>query len=172
MLTAPRTDDIAAALLCAAGTSRPPRGERLARLREKLRAGQAFTATLAGARIEADAERVTICRDAGEIARGGLAPIELQPGTPAVWDGRYELTADEPVTVRALKGLAAKLPAAERARLRAVPAAARPALPVTISRTGAVSCPLLVDDPPARARPLILARLEAATGGVEHEEAV
>jgi tRNA(Ile)-lysidine synthase len=55
-LVLPRTAPaahVAAACLCAAGTSQPPRGERLQRLVERIRAGEGFTATLAGARIEA-----------------------------------------------------------------------------------------------------------------------
>ena len=93
---------LAAALLCAGGTERPPRGERLTRLVERIPAGEVFTATLAGARVEA-AETVLICRDAGEIARGGLARLDLAPRETGVWDGRWEITAgDVPVTVTPL----------------------------------------------------------------------
>lgn len=165
---------LAAALLCAAGTERPPRGDRLDRLTQRTRSGEAFVATLAGARIEAG-EDVLICRDAGETARGGLAPLELAPGQTGVWDDRWEITAgDAPLVVSALKGRSAALSATDRARLVTLPASARPALPL-ISRQGAQPyCPAL-DGPHlaaeggARARLLVLARFKAATGQIDQE---
>lgn len=165
---------LAAALLCAAGTERPPRGERLARLAQRLRSGEIFTATLSGARIEADTE-VMVCRDAGEIARGGLGPQDLAPGQTRVWDGRWEIAAGaEPLTVSALKGEASRLSPSQRAALSALPAPARPGLPL-IMRPGAVPyCPAL-DGPDlaaegsARARPLVLDRFKAAIGLIDQE---
>lgn len=166
---------LAAACLCAAGTERPPRGERLERLVARLRAGESFTATLAGARLEAVGDRVRVCRDAGETARGGLAPLALSPGETGVWDGRYAITAGAaPITVRPLKGLAAGLPRDQREALKAVTAAARPALPAVIDATGAASCPVL--DGPSLAMtttecvgPLFLDRFRAATGLIDQE---
>lgn len=165
---------LAAALLCAAGTERPPRGERLARLAQRLRSGEIFTATLSGARIEADAE-VMVCRDAGEIARGGLGPLDLAAGQTSVWDGRWEIAAGaEPLTVSALKGGVSRLSPRQRAALSALPAPARPGLPL-IMRPGAVPyCPAL-DGPDlaaeggARARPLVLDRFKAAIGRIDQE---
>ncbi|ATQ41404.1 tRNA lysidine(34) synthetase TilS [Caulobacter mirabilis] len=163
---------VAAACLCAAGTSRPPRGDRLARLVERLRSTDAFTATLAGARVEALDDQVLFTREAGEAARGGLAPIRLVPGETAVWDGRFELTAaTAALTVRPLAGLAAGLPAAEQEALRSVPAAARPALPAIIGPEGP-SCPILAALPPVRVHALVSPRFEAATGAVDIEPAV
>ncbi|KQY29266.1 tRNA(Ile)-lysidine synthetase [Caulobacter sp. Root487D2Y] len=66
---------VAAACLCAAGTSRPPRGERLRRLVERIGRGETFTATLAGARIEAG-DVVSFFREPGEARRA--------PGPPPV----------------------------------------------------------------------------------------
>ena len=168
---------LAAALLCAAGTARPPRGERLSRLVQRLRSGEAFAATLAGARVEAGegSAEVLICRDAGETARGGLAPLELAPGETGVWDGRWEVTAGEtPLTVAALKGRAASLSAEQRVSLLTVPAAARPALPVLL-RHGAAPALAPLDGPDlaveggGRARPLILDRFKAAIGLYDQE---
>ena len=166
---------LAAACLCAAGTDRPPRGERLERLVARLRSGERFTATLAGARIEANPDAVRFHRDAGESARGGLADMALSPGETGVWDGRYEISAGSaPITVRALKGLAATLSKAEQAALKAAPAAARPALPALVSASGAVSCPILggptfaVCDG-ARIGALFLDRFRAATGLIDQE---
>jgi tRNA(Ile)-lysidine synthase len=160
---------LAAALLCAAGTERPPRGERLQRLVQRLRGGEAFTATLAGARIEAG-EMALISRDAGEAARGGLSPLTLAPGETGVWDGRWEITAGaEPLTVVALKGQASTLSSERRARLASLPAGARPSLPL-IQRQGAAPCSPTLDgldfaaEGGGRARLLVLGRYEAAVG--------
>jgi len=163
---------IAAACLCAGGTSTPPRGDRLARLVQLVSAGEPFTATLAGARIEAAGDVIVFSRNAGEIARGGLAPVALSQGEPTVWDGRYEITADAPgLTVRALAGLTKRLPRAEQAALRAIPASIRPGLPVIDGPDGP-TCPILADHPSVRVRALILTRFEAATGVVDSEPAV
>jgi tRNA(Ile)-lysidine synthase len=77
-LVLPRTAPaahVAAACLCAAGTSRPPRGDRLQRLVTRIRAGETFTATLAGARIEAAGEGVSIFREPGEARRSKPPPM-------------------------------------------------------------------------------------------------
>lgn len=160
---------LAAALLCAAGTERPPRGARLTRLVERLRSGETFAATLAGARIEAG-EDVLVRRDAGETARGGLAPLALAPGETGVWDGRWEVSAgDAALTVTALKGRAAGLSPDQRAILAGVPAPARPSLPL-ILRHGAAPFLAPLDGPGlaveggARVRSLVLDRFKAAVG--------
>jgi tRNA(Ile)-lysidine synthase len=165
---------LAAALLCAAGTARPPRGERLSRLVQRLRSGEAFTATLAGARIDAG-EAVLICREAGERGRGGLAPLNLAPGETGVWDGRWEVTAGHaPLTVTALKGRAASLSAEQRAGLAPVRAATRPSLPLLL-RHGAAPVPAPLDGPDlavegeGRARLLVLDRFKAAVGLYDQE---
>jgi tRNA(Ile)-lysidine synthase len=156
---------LGAACLCAAGTTRPPAARRLSRLVADLVSPGAVTATLAGARIEADAETILILREAGERARGGLAPLALAPGQTAVWDGRFEIAADRAMEVRPLAGLAARLPAAERQALAAFPAKARPGLPATLGPDGA---PRLVAFG-APCRPLALERLHAACGLIERE---
>jgi tRNA(Ile)-lysidine synthase len=162
---------LAAALLCAAGTERPPRGERLERLVERIRSGEAVAATLAGGRIEASAD-VLICRDAGETARGGLAPLELAPGQTGVWDGRWEVTAgDAPLTVVALKGFASSLPPEQRAALASFPAAARPSLPLILRQGSAPTLdgPEFAQAGGGRARLLVLDRFKAATGQIDQE---
>ena len=178
VITLPRESaaaHVAAACLCAAGTERPPRGERLERLVARLRSAEVFTATLAGARIEASADAVRFFRDAGETARGGLADLALAPGQTGVWDGRHEISAGgAPVTVRALKGLASSLSKAQQAALRAAPAAARPALPALVLASGAVTCPALGGPALAvgegvRSRALFLDRFRAATGLIDQE---
>lgn len=180
-LTLPRTAPaahVAAACLCAAGASQPPRGERLQRLVERIRAGESFIATLAGARIEAVGETVSFFREAGEARRAAVLPhggrtyFELPVGRPIVWDGRYELTAAEPgLTVRLMQGLAARLPVVQRHALKGLPAAARPGLPAVLAPDGTVTCPILAEAKATRARCLVMDRFEAATGRVDQEPA-
>ncbi len=160
---------IAAACLCAGGTARPPRGDRLERLVARLRSREAFAATLAGARVASDGETAVFTRDPG---RAGLPELALTPGRAAVWDGRFELLSDVGGTVRALAGLTRQLPGTQQAALRTVPAAVRPSLPVMMSRDGAVSCPILADHPSVRATALVLPRFEAAIGVVDGEPAL
>jgi len=166
---------VAAACLCAAGTTRPPRGERLQRLVARIRAGEDFTATLAGARIEAAGEAVSFFREPGEVRRVGpplVVEKALDPSQPVVWDGRWELTAAEPgLVVRALQGLAARLPAAQRQALKGFPPAARPGLPVVLAPDGTPTCPILAEAKAVRARCLVVDRFEAATGRVDQEPA-
>ena len=112
-----------------------------------------------------------VVRDAGEAARGGLAPIELPAGRPVVWDGRFELTADRvDLTARPLAGLAARLAPAQRRALLAVPAPARPALPALVDGDGRVTCPILAGGG-ARAADLVHARMRAACGAISKEPA-
>lgn len=156
---------LAAACLCAAGTSRPPRGARLERLAEALRGDADLTATLAGARIEADGDQVRFLREAGEARRGGLAALTLAAGETDVWDGRLEITAARPLTIRALTGHAAGLSRLQRAALQRLPAGARGALPF-IDGEGS---PLLAAIPGVSARPLALERLRAVCGVMQME---
>jgi tRNA(Ile)-lysidine synthase len=161
---------LAAACLCAAGTDRPPRGERLARLAQRVACGEDFVATLAGARIEAQNETVRVCRNAGEGARGGLGALDLRPGAAMVWDGRYELMTDfSGMGVRPLGGLAGRLSKGEKRRLRQTPAAVRPGLPVIVYPSGTMICPILAEAPDVRIRALTEERFEAAIGLVQRE---
>ena len=168
--TSPST--LAMAALCAAGTARPPRGESLSRIIDGLRRGDPFVASLAGARIDVDWTEIRIMREAGEISRRGRPPLDLPPGQAVVWDGRFELTATRPgLAVQALSGLATRLPEAEQRRLKTIPAAARPTLPVISDAEGRISCPILAERPSTHVRALALARFEAATGRVDSEPA-
>ena len=125
------------ALACAAGIERRARPARAGALLARLAVGETFVATLGGARVHA-ARTVLIGREAGEVARGGLGPLDLEPGTSAVWDGRFDIETPEPGwTVQALRGLAARLAPDERLSLREIPAWARPSLPVLRRRDDA-----------------------------------
>ncbi len=152
---------ISAACLCAAGTDRPPTGSQVLRLAERLTGFDGFTASLAGARIEADAADVHILREAGEAARGGLRPLHLHAGETGVWDGRFEITAERPMQVRAAAGLRGMLSPADRKTLASLPLRARDVAPVGID--GAAGIALI----PAKS--LVLERLLAACGTVDCE---
>lgn len=155
---------LATACLCAAGTARPPRGDHLERLAEALRRDTCLTTTLAGARIEADAREVRFLRDPG---RAGLETRSLAAGQAAVWDGRFEVTTDRPVTIQALAGHAAGLPPPQRAALQRLPAGVRGGLPYLVGE----GSPLLAAIPEVSVRALALARLRAACGVVDREPA-
>lgn len=124
---------LAAAVVSAGGGTRPPRGDRLSALSARIAGGEDFTASLAGARILAEAGAVLIGREAGDFRRRPAPDLALPPGRPAVWDGRYAIIAREAgwKAVPAL-GRLASLSAADRAVVGAVPAWARGALPVLI----------------------------------------
>jgi tRNA(Ile)-lysidine synthase len=158
------------ALLCASGSDRPPRGDRLDRLRTRIDSGESFIATLAGARVECAGAVVRITREAGDIARAGAGSRPLPTGSPIVWDGRFELTARiDGLTVAPLAGRAARLDHRRRAALSRLSPAARKALPVIVDGTGRVTAPLFAPDERVCLRSLIADRLLAACGAVDNE---
>lgn len=158
-------DLLARAFVCVSGGERPPRAEAVERVIRRLRTDEPFAATLAGARVQAEADHVLLTREAG---RARFPERALDPGVPAVWDGRYELVHPRPATVRALAGLAAQLSPGDRLALRAVPAAARPTLPVLIEPGRG---PVLATNLP-ETRSLVAERLAAACGQIAHEREI
>lgn len=158
---------IAIASLCAAGTDRPPRHDRLERLATLLNGRDTIAATLCGARIEADAVEARFMREPGELVRGGLAPLDLHGA--GVWDGRFEIHAARPMRIEALAGHIAHLPPGQRDALRGVPARARGALPAVIAAEGGATSPVLGDAPGVSIRLLVRSRLLAACGVVARE---
>jgi len=159
---------IGALALCAAGTTRPPPASALDRMAARLEE-PAFTATLAGARFEADGDRLLVCREPGERARGGLASMALPPGE-SVFDGRFLIVARrDGFNVAPLGGLAARLGRAEQAELKRFHPAVRAGLPAIVATSGEVSCPLLAPHATICARPLGIGRLRAALGVIDDE---
>jgi len=129
---------LAATLLSASGGSSPPRRDRIGRLTERLRTGEDFSATLAGARVEARGSEVVVGREPGEFRRRTPDDAPLTPGQAAVWDGRYEIVIAEPGwTATAAAGRLNRLTDADRAIMATAPAWARAALPVLIRDDGA-----------------------------------
>jgi len=167
---------LAAGVLCAGGGERPPRGDRLDRLVQLATGGAPFQATLAGAKI-IGADSVLLTRDAGEVRRGGLAPVALPAGVATVWDGRFELiAARDGLSARVLAGVMTGLGPAARQALRALPAPARAGLPAVVGGDAAPVCPILAGSGLACAgsvqvRSLIAARFLAACGAISKEPA-
>lgn len=158
---------LAAALVCAGGGDRPPRGDRLERLLNRLGTGEPFTAALCGARIEASADQVLVTREAGEFARRPLPSLPLVPGVETVWDGRWALTAaGSGWSVVPAAGRMATLSKADRARLDALPPAARGGRPVLIRDD--LTAPVLAG-PDVKARSLVEERLALALDRMTHE---
>ncbi|WP_409020042.1 tRNA lysidine(34) synthetase TilS [Brevundimonas vesicularis] len=122
---------LAVALVCAGGGDQLPRGDRLAMLKDRLARGETLTASLAGARIEAEGKRVRLMREPGEFRRQqGLCPV-LIPGQAMVWDGRFEIGVDEAGwQVVPAQGRIGRLERTARALIAPLPPAARASLPV------------------------------------------
>jgi tRNA(Ile)-lysidine synthase len=162
---------LAAGVLCAGGGERPPRGARLDRLLSLALGPEPFQATLSGAKIVAD-EDILLARDAGEARRGGLATVDLTPGCPAVWDGRFEIKASGAgLRVGSVGGSAPQLGKKEGGALRALPPAVRPGLPLITRPDGPPTCPILARDLSVEIRSLISARFLAACGAISKEPA-
>ncbi len=163
---------IAPAILSAGGGARPPAAERLARLKARIAAPGDFSATLANARLQRRGAVLTVTREPGRApaASAPVTPGAIQVWDGQVWDGRFEIRSMRPVQLRPLGGLAARLPAAQRAALRAVPAPARGALPALVDADGTVVCPVLSDARnDAVAVSLVMARFAAACGQTTSE---
>lgn len=158
---------LAAALVCAGGGERLPRGDRLTGLLSRLRSGEDFTATLCGTRVEAGGDQVLITREPGELARRATPALRLSPGVEAVWDGRWSLmTTESGGFVVPAAGRLAALPEADRAQLRALPPAARGGQPVLIRNAG--DAPVLAQTA-TKARSLVEERLALALDRMTHE---
>ena len=157
---------LAAALVCAGGGERTPRGDRVEAIRARLASGEDFDAALAGARLMARGEDIVVFRNAGEYARRPLPHLRLAPGVAAVWDGRFEITAPERRRVVPAVGRLAALPRADRIWLKGLPPGARGGLPVLIRDDG--SDPVLAGGR-AEVRCLVGPRLAQALDQTPHE---
>jgi tRNA(Ile)-lysidine synthase len=158
---------LAATLVCVGGGDRPPRGERLAGVLTRLRSGEAFTATLCGARIGAVGDQVLVTREAGEFTRRPRPPLPLIPDVETVWDGRWAITVDTPGwSVVPAAGRMAALSDMDRAALKTLPPVARAAMPVLIRNDA--TAPVLAGAT-AKAVALVGQRLALAQDRMTHE---
>ncbi len=159
---------LSAALLCAAGTTRPPRGEAVDALLARFIKPGPVDATLAGARIWARDDEFLIGR---ELGRQGLQPLALEPGGVSVWDGRFEIRVNEPgLSVVAARGLMAGLSAPDRKQLQGLAPFLRGSEPLIVdsAATGDEVRPVLAERT-ASVRALAGHRLLAACGQIAHE---
>lgn len=159
---------LAAALLSAAGTSRPPRGARLDALLDRLVEPGSVAATLAGARIQASPDEILVMR---EMPRGGLPPMVVWPGAVSVWDGRFEISVvAAPRRAVPAAGRMARLSARDRKEILGLPPAFRGSQPVLtpLKATDGEMRPVLASSV-ARVRALAAPRLRAACGLIAHE---
>ncbi len=162
---------LAAALLCAAGTTRPARGEALDALLARLRKPGPVDATLAGARVLARDDEILIGRDMG---RDGLQPLPLEPAGVSVWDGRFEITVNAPgLSVLAAQGLMARLSAPDRKQLQGLAPILRGSQPLIVdfAASGDEVRPVLAERI-ASVRALAGHRLLAACGQIAHEREI
>ncbi len=152
---------LTAALACAAGTNHAPRRAALDRLLEQCSGTAAWTATLGGARVLADTSALVVGREPG---RTPAADLPLEPGSPTIWDGRFELrTTEAGWCVGAAAGRLSRLTAPDRTRLAALPPVLRAAAPVLV-------CADVVRLPRGdEVRALAPARFDAAVGEVRRE---
>jgi tRNA(Ile)-lysidine synthase len=159
---------LAATLVCVGGGDRLPRGDRLTDVMARLQSGEAFIATLCGARVEALDDQVIVMREAGEFRRRPPPPLQLAPGVETVWDGRWAIRVDEPGwAVVPVAGRMATLAEADRAILRALPAPARGAVPVLIRNDPGAA---VLAGTGAKARSLVGERLALALDRMTHEK--
>jgi len=164
---------LSAAVVCACGGDRPPRGEALDRLMRTLALRRDFVTNLGGARVQAQGGVVRFTREAGDMRRDGVAAQSTPVGGEIVWDGRFALQARAPgMIVRTLGGIATRLSRNERSALRRVSPAARGALIAVVDARGRVTCPILAADRRVEARSLVMPRMAAALGVVQTEAAI
>lgn len=161
---------LGAAIACAAGNERPPRRDALERLAVRVERDEAINTTLGGARITETSDAFVFTRETADSRGRGCRAMNLRPGEPTVWDGRFEVRAREPgLTLAPLRGYAAKLDSGQRRRLSALHPAVRAALPVVIDEGGCISCPTLAEDPRLEIRALAGGRFAGACGVIDSE---
>ncbi len=152
---------LGAALVSIGGALSPPPRAALDRLVMRLAGTDTFRTQLAGVRLAADAGQVLLARDARDLRRPTGA------GVAGIFDNRFESVPD--AVFGCLAGRAARLSREDRRRLRAIPALARPGLPVLDpdGPTPVLPAPIGTASPAARA--LAPERFAAACGLVACE---
>jgi len=152
---------LGAALVSIGGALSPPPRAALDRLVMRLAGTDTFRTQLAGVRLAADAGQVLLARDARDLRRPTGA------GVAGIFDNRFESVPD--AVLGCLAGRAARLSREDRQRLKAIPALARPGLPVLDpdGQTPVLPAPTGTASPAVRA--LAPARFAAACGLVACE---
>jgi tRNA(Ile)-lysidine synthase len=161
---------LAAAIACVSGGGPPARGPFFHRLVGCAGAVGAFSSTIGGVRAIADGTLLRLVREVADARARAAASLKIVAGETGVFDGRFEACAHaEGLELRALHGLAARLDASARARLREIPAPVRPALPALVGAAGEVTLPTLAADPRLEIKSLAGERLAAACGLIHNE---
>lgn len=125
---------LAAAVVSAGGGGRLPRRASVDHLRTAL--ASEGTATLCGARVERDSDRILITREAGEMERRKVGALHVPAGRTTVWDGRFEIESARAAVIRPSGQVRTRLDDAARDRLMALPAPLRAALPAVVPDGG------------------------------------
>lgn len=150
------------AIASASGGTSLPAAASVDRARERLR--ETGKANLSGALLSLLSGQVTVTRERG---RRPARDLDLAPGRPLVWDGRFEILASESGwRLGASSGRRNALSAADRRCLNDLPPKARLSHPVLFREDG--SRPVLAD-PSVEARCLVPDRLRLASGGARRE---
>jgi len=135
---------LAAVAATIGGRIYPPRGRRVARLRERLAGGGRRGHTLGGCLFVVWRERIILVLR--ELA-AAAAPVRLNPGESLVWDGRFRVVlpvaADKPIVVAHLgrAGIAEFNRLAPDTPRRTLPRLLHPILPAVWDEDGIVAVP-------------------------------
>jgi tRNA(Ile)-lysidine synthase len=159
-----------AALVCVGGGARVPAARAVEAIATDLEAGRPVAATLAGARVISDGAHVVLARETRDRRNDRGRFEALATGVPTVWDGRFEVAVRTPGwSVGPLAGRMAKADRAARARLKRMHPAARGAVPAVLDPAGGLRLPTLQKTNEVETRTLVMARLVARCGGIQHE---
>ena len=133
---------LASLLMSVSGQIYRPRFERLSRLYESLSAGPWRDATLHGCFMTRSGGSLMIAREAAQIADERI----LHPGDTALWDGRFEISAESPGEALRLRRLLQRDVSADLRRTAAwseLPVFARETLPALFDSRGLAAVPPL-----------------------------
>ena len=134
---------LAAVATTIGGRIYPPRGRRVARLRERLAGGESRGHTLGGCRFVVWRERILVLRELAAAA----APVRLSPGEGVLWDRRFRVAlpvaAHRPIVVGYLgrAGVAEFNRLAPGSSRRTLPRLLHPILPAVWDEDGIVALP-------------------------------
>jgi tRNA(Ile)-lysidine synthase len=134
---------LAAVAATIGGRIYPPRGRRVARLRERLAGARSRGHTLGGCRFVVWRERILVLREIAAAA----APVRLTPGDSLLWDGRFRVAlpvaADGPIVIGHLgqAGVAKFKPLSPGSAGGTLPQLLHPILPAAWDKDGIVAIP-------------------------------
>ncbi len=128
---------LAAMVTTIAGSTYPPRLERLERLAAALAAGLTGGRTLGGCRLLPRRGALLVCREPAAVA----PPVAAPPGARLRWDGRFGLAMPAAAPPGLQLGALGRTALPPQARVKALPAAVRETLPAFRDVRGVVAVP-------------------------------